>query len=179
MEDPLKEDFSVFWDYVSPKWAGKFLDRWCTRTMRSQIEPMKKVAKTLRKHKPLTLNWFKAKKAFSCGIVEGLNNKIKVAMRKSYGFRTYECTEIALYQITKGYKISDNDLDFDYIFIANRNGLKKLFNCIDSFLYKYENRFRILFEKFPFTLPGLFKEEKWNVDISKIDDMLKLPNIPE
>ena len=93
----LKEDFNGFWDYVSPIWAGKFLDRWCTRTMRSKLEPMKKVAKTLRKHKPLILNWFRAKKAFSSGVVEGLNNKAKVTTRKSYGFRTVRCAEIALY----------------------------------------------------------------------------------
>jgi len=60
------------------------------------------------------------------------------------------------YQFTKGYKISDSDFDFDYIFIANRNGLKKLFKGIDSFLYNYESRFRKLFEKFPLTLSGLF-----------------------
>jgi transposase len=65
--------------------------------MRSQIEPMKKVAKTLRNHKPLILNWFKAKKAFSSGVVEGLNNKAKVTTRKSYGFRTVGGAEIALY----------------------------------------------------------------------------------
>ncbi|WP_419591844.1 transposase, partial [Thiolapillus sp.] len=75
----------------------KFLDRWCTRVMRSQIEPMKKVAKTIRAHKLLILNWFKAKKAFSSGIVEGLNNKAKVTTRNSYGFRTYRGAEIALY----------------------------------------------------------------------------------
>jgi len=93
----LKEDFNGFWEYVSPAWAGKFLDRWCTRVMRSRIEPMKKVAKTIRNHKPLILNWFKAKKAFSSGIVEGLNNKAKVTTRNAYGFRTYRCAEIALY----------------------------------------------------------------------------------
>tara|TARA_B100001996_G_scaffold149523_1_gene113780 strand:+ start:506 stop:1021 length:516 start_codon:yes stop_codon:yes gene_type:complete len=93
----LKEDFQGFWNYVYPSWAGKFLDQWCTRTMRSKIEPMKKIAKTLRKHKPLILNWFHAKKAFSSGIVEGLNNKVKVVTKKSYGFRTFECLKIALY----------------------------------------------------------------------------------
>jgi transposase len=93
----LKEDFNGFWEYVSPAWAEKFLDRWCTRVMRSKIEPMKKVAKTIRKHKPLILNWFKAKKAFSSGVVEGLNNKAKVTTRNSYGFRTYRGAEVALY----------------------------------------------------------------------------------
>lgn len=95
----LKEDFNGLWDYVSPTWAGKFLDLWCTRVMRSKIESMKNVAKTIRKHKELILNWFRAKKAFSCGVVEGLNNKVKVTMRKSYGFKTFKCTEIALYHV--------------------------------------------------------------------------------
>ena len=40
----LKEDLHGFWEYVSPAWAEKFLDRWCKRVMRSKIEPMKKVA---------------------------------------------------------------------------------------------------------------------------------------
>ncbi|MGW8224043.1 MAG: ISL3 family transposase [Syntrophobacteria bacterium] len=93
----LKEDFNGFWEYVSPAWAGKFLDRWCTRVMRSRIEPMKKVAKSIRNHKPLILNWFKAKKAFSSGVVEGLNNKAKVTTRNAYGFRTYRGAEVALY----------------------------------------------------------------------------------
>lgn len=93
----LKEDFHAFWDYVSPAWAEKYLDRWCTRVMRSKIEPMKKVARTIRNHKPLILNWFRAKKRYSSGVVEGLNNKVKVTTRKAYGFRTYRAAEIALY----------------------------------------------------------------------------------
>jgi len=93
----LKEDFQFFWSYVSPYWAGQFLDRWCTRTMRSKIEPMKKVARTLRKHRPLLLNWFRAKGAISAGTVEGFNNKAKLTLRKAYGFRTYRGMEVALY----------------------------------------------------------------------------------
>lgn len=93
----LKEEFHLFWDYVSPYWAGRFLDVWCTKVMRSKIDPMKKIAKSIRKHKPLILNWFKAKKAFSSGIVEGLNNKAKLATRKAYGFKAYEYIKIALY----------------------------------------------------------------------------------
>ena len=36
-------------------------------------------------------------KTHSSGVVEGLNNKTKVTMRKSYGFRTYRVLELALY----------------------------------------------------------------------------------
>jgi transposase len=93
----LREDFQQFWEYVSPAWAGKFLDEWCTRTMRSQLKPMKKVACTLRNHRELILNWFHAKGALSSGTVEGFNNKVKLSTRKSYGFRTYEAIETSLY----------------------------------------------------------------------------------
>ena len=65
--------------------------------MRSKIEPMKKVAKTLRRHRDLILNWFRAEGAISAGIVEGLNNKAKLTIRKAYGFRTAKAIEIALY----------------------------------------------------------------------------------
>ena len=36
-------------------------------------------------------------KLLSSGVVEGLNNKAKLTMRKSYGFRTFRCLELALY----------------------------------------------------------------------------------
>ena len=58
---------------------------------------MKKIARTLRSHRALILNYFRARKQFSSGVVEGLNNKAKLTMRKSYGFRTFRVTEIALY----------------------------------------------------------------------------------
>jgi transposase len=94
----LKEDFQWFWHYASPAWAGKFLDTWCTRTMRSKLKPMKKVAKMLRAHRELLLNWFRAKGQIAMGVVEGLNNKARVTTKRSYGFRSYDLLELALYQ---------------------------------------------------------------------------------
>ena len=93
----LKEAFQQLWDYNSPAWAAKFLDEWCRQTMRSRIEPMKKIARSLRQHRELILNYFHAQKLLSSGVVEGLNNKAKVTMRKSYGFRTFPVLELALY----------------------------------------------------------------------------------
>ena len=93
----LKEDFQEFWEYISPTWAGKFLDRWCRDVMRSRIEPMKKMAGMLRSHRELILNWFKAKGQISNGVAEGLNNKAKVTMRKSNGFRSEEALETVRY----------------------------------------------------------------------------------
>lgn len=93
----MKEDFQRLWQYWSPTWAGKFLDQWCTRAMRSKIEPMKKVARTFRDKRELILNWFRAEGTISAGVVEGFNNKLKLVTRKSYGFRTQNAYEIALY----------------------------------------------------------------------------------
>ncbi|PIQ43042.1 MAG: ISL3 family transposase [Gammaproteobacteria bacterium CG11_big_fil_rev_8_21_14_0_20_46_22] len=93
----MKEDFQRFWSYKSPAWADKFLEDWATRTMQSNLVPMKKVAKMLRSHKTLILNWFKAKGELSSGPVEGLNNKAKLTIRKAYGFKTLNCLQIALY----------------------------------------------------------------------------------
>jgi transposase len=70
----LKEAFQQLWDYNSPAWAGKFLDDWCRQVMRSRIEPMKKIARSLRQHHELILNYFRAQKLLSSGVVEGLNN---------------------------------------------------------------------------------------------------------
>ena len=51
-----------------------------------------------RAHEELILNWFRAKGTMSSGVVEGLNYPVKLTMRKAYGFRDYEATEVALYQ---------------------------------------------------------------------------------
>src|ERR1700692_227419 len=58
----LKEAFQQLWDYNSPAWAAKFLDEWCRHVMRSRIEPMKKIARSLRQHRELILNYFHAQK---------------------------------------------------------------------------------------------------------------------
>ena len=41
-------------------------------------------------------NWFKAKGELSSGAVEGMNNKVKLLSRKSYGFRTVRITQPTL-----------------------------------------------------------------------------------
>ena len=67
----LREDFDPFWRYRSAHWAGLFLDRWCTRLMRSRIDPMKKVVRSLRTHRALLLNWCTARGQISTGRSRG------------------------------------------------------------------------------------------------------------
>ncbi|MGC9223776.1 MAG: transposase, partial [Terracidiphilus sp.] len=93
----LKEAFGHFWKYKSVLWAGGFLDAWCERAMRSRLEPMKRMVRMLRAHEDLLMNWFRARGELSSAAVEGLNNKCRVVTRRSYGFRTYNGIEVALY----------------------------------------------------------------------------------
>lgn len=94
----MKEEFQFLCEYKSAWRAGRFLDRWCARITRSRIEPMKDVARMLRRHRPLILNGFRAEKALSCGVVEGLNNKAKLTAKTAFGFSTCKMLGIALYR---------------------------------------------------------------------------------
>jgi transposase len=92
-----KEDLQRLWEYHSPYWAGEFLQEWIARVMRSRLEPLKKVARSMRNHMGLILNWFKARGTVSSGSVEGKNYNVKLAMKNAYGFRTFRAAEVALY----------------------------------------------------------------------------------
>lgn len=93
----LTDEFEHFWTYNDVNWAKKFIKAWTFRTMRSKIEPMKDVAKMLRNHEELILNWFRARKEISNGITEGFNLNIKLAIRKARGFKSDEIAKTALF----------------------------------------------------------------------------------
>lgn len=93
----LKEDFDHFWGYGSTTFAGNFLDSWCQRAVASRIEPMQRMARTLQANRELLLNYFRAKKEYSSAVVEGLNNKVRVVTRRSYGFRQLDTLKLALF----------------------------------------------------------------------------------
>ena len=93
----LKEQFQSFWEYKHPAWARKFLDSWCEAAIRSRIDPMKRMAAMLRKHRELILNWFRAKKQYNNGIVEGQNRLVNLTVRKAFGFRSKKIIEITLF----------------------------------------------------------------------------------
>ena len=93
----LKEAFQHLWSYKTRWAAERFLKTWITRALRSRLPEIKKVAKRLRKHQALLLNYFSFKERLSNGIVEGFNLKAKLTMRKSYGFKCFETIEVALF----------------------------------------------------------------------------------
>ena len=91
----LVEGLQALWDYRSPTHAGRFLDAWCRSAMRSRLEPIKRVARSLRQHRELILNWFRAKKQYNNGIVEGMNLNVKWRFRQAYGYRRFDTVKTA------------------------------------------------------------------------------------
>lgn len=71
-----------------------FVDGLVEPEFEGDIEPR---AKSLRRHRRLILNWFRAKATISAGVVEGFNGRARLPTRKAFGFRTPEGIEIALF----------------------------------------------------------------------------------
>ena len=80
----LKDDLKQTWRYRSKAWAEKWLAGWNQRAMKTSIEPLKKFARKLKRHLPGILAHCRFK--IHTGLLEGMNNKIKVIKRVSYGF---------------------------------------------------------------------------------------------
>ncbi len=79
------------------------LNRWITAVHKSDLRCFDKFIGTLEKYKPYIANYFKKRK--NSGFVEGLNNKIKVAKRRCYGFFKTESLFQRLYLDLKGYQM--------------------------------------------------------------------------
>lgn len=84
----LKEDFRDFYACESEEEAESFLADWTSRCRESGIAAFIKLAKRLKRWKAGILAYFTHR--ITNGISEGINNKIKVLKRRSYGFHDHE-----------------------------------------------------------------------------------------
>jgi transposase len=57
----------------SHDWGELILDRWYGWAIRSRLEPMKKVARTIQQHRDRILRWFNSK--IANGLIEGINSR--------------------------------------------------------------------------------------------------------
>lgn len=93
----LKEEFQRFWEYKTLWHGARFMYEWIGKVEKTNLEPLKKVARSLDAHGELILNFIAAKGQITSGAVEGLNNKLKLHTKRAYGFRTYDAIQTALY----------------------------------------------------------------------------------
>ncbi len=91
----IKEVAMSLWHYVSKTWARKGWQQWLNWAVRSRLDPIKKVAKTIKEHLWGILNAIVLK--VSNGPAEGLNSRIKMIKVRSRGFRNKERFANAIY----------------------------------------------------------------------------------
>ncbi|MEJ1369652.1 MAG: transposase [Candidatus Sedimenticola sp. (ex Thyasira tokunagai)] len=91
----IKELAMSLWHYVSKTWAMKGWDRWLSWAVRSRLDPVKEVAKTIKAHLWGILNAVVLK--VSNGPAEGLNSRIKMIKFRSRGFRNKKRFASAIY----------------------------------------------------------------------------------
>jgi transposase len=83
------------WHYLSKTWARKGWEQWLSWALRSRLDPIKEVAKTIKEHLWGILNAVVQK--VSNGPAEGLNSRIKMIKVRSRGFRNKERFANAIY----------------------------------------------------------------------------------
>jgi len=81
----IKELAMSLWHYVSKTWARKGWEQWLSWAVRSRLNPIKEVAKTIKEHLWGILNAIVLK--VSNGPAEGINSRIKTIKVRSRGFR--------------------------------------------------------------------------------------------
>lgn len=84
----LKDDLKQLWRVTRVEEASSFWEHWYRRAMESGIEPLLLFARRLKGYLPGILNhcaW-----PLHTGLLEGINNRIKVIKRMAYGFRDQE-----------------------------------------------------------------------------------------
>lgn len=83
----MKEQFrAIFAGDLEPADAIASLDRWITRALRSRLATFTKAARTMRDRRPIIINAIN--EGISNGRVEGLNTKVRLIIRRGYGFHS-------------------------------------------------------------------------------------------
>jgi transposase len=89
----------IFAGDLDPTEAIELIDRWCSRAQRSRLAPFVKAAATVRKHRDGILAAIRYR--LSNGLIEGLNNKVRLIIRRAYGFHSADAA-LALVMLSCG-----------------------------------------------------------------------------
>ena len=89
----------IFAGDLDPTEAIALIDRWCSRAQRSRLAPFVKAAATVRKHRDGIAAALRY--GLSNGLIEGLNNKVRLIIRRAYGFHSADAA-LALVMLSCG-----------------------------------------------------------------------------
>ena len=90
----IKETLRGFWTYVYPKCAEKYFTAWFFWATHSRLAPMIKAAKTLKRHLPNLLTYFKH--WITNATSEAINSKIQMLKLMACGYRNREHYKTAI-----------------------------------------------------------------------------------
>ena len=91
----IKETLRDLWEYTDPGAARRFFDKWFGWARRSKLEPIKKLAATLRDHLDGVLTY--CKHGITNGVTEGINSTIMTIKRLASGFRNPDNFKTAIF----------------------------------------------------------------------------------
>jgi transposase len=84
----IKELFSRLWDYVYEGAARRFFKKWFAWASRSQLRPLIKVARMIKRHLENILTYLRH--PITNAVTEGLNSKIQAIKSNARGFRSFQ-----------------------------------------------------------------------------------------
>jgi transposase len=86
----LKETFGQLWDYQTEGWARRFFENWCDSLKWQRLRPYEQFTVMIANHWDGIAAYCRPENKVALGFVEGLNNKIRVIQRRSYGLHNEE-----------------------------------------------------------------------------------------
>jgi transposase len=92
----LKEQFGQLWAYQREGWARAFFERWRESLKWQRLKPYVKFAAMIERHWDGIAAYCRPENKVSLGVVEGLNNKIRVLQRRAYGYRDEEYLKLKI-----------------------------------------------------------------------------------
>ena len=94
----IRENFQDIYNAGNEEVFESLLKKWYFWATHSRLEPIVKVAKTIKAHWDGVLQWKHSQ--INNGLLEGLNSVIQAAKRKARGFNTFKNLRIIVYLIT-------------------------------------------------------------------------------
>ncbi len=93
----LKDEFQHFWDYKAPWAAEKFLKGWVTTALKSRLDPIRKIANAIKKHKDRIITFIETH--LTNAKSEGINRIIKIIKNRASGFSTLQAFEDMIFLV--------------------------------------------------------------------------------
>ncbi len=94
----IRQAFQDIYQSSSQNEFITYLNKWYYWATHSKLEPIKKAAKTIKRHWDGIVKWYESK--INNGILEGLNSVIQAAKSKARGYKTFKNYKIIVYLLT-------------------------------------------------------------------------------